>query len=98
MKSERSFYLNNDFVSKLLDVDHNLIQPIDNDWQSTDAIPFLKNHLDVLTKKPGIFPAESIAQFDKPKLHPFFTRLPQHSQINEQCITPYYPPGSDLNL
>ena len=29
---------------------------------------------------------------------PFFSRLPQYSQINEQCISPYFPPGSDVNL
>lgn len=28
------------------------------------------------TQNPGIFPTESISQFDKKTLHPFFTRLP----------------------
>ena len=71
---------------------------VENDWQSEEIIPRLANHLDFLPKHPGCYPLESIAQFDKPRLLPFFSRLPQHSQINEECITPYYPPGEDLNL
>ena len=33
-----------------------------------------------------------------PKLYTFFNGLPAYSQINEDCIAPYYPPGQDKNL
>lgn len=58
-------------------------------------IPTLANHLDILIKHPGIFPVEEINKLSKGKLNTFFTRLPQYSQINEECISPYYPPGKD---
>ena len=61
-------------------------------------IPKLQNHLDILTKCPGIYPTESIVQFNKPKLEPYFGALPQYSQINEELIAPYFTPGSDINL
>ena len=83
----------------MLDVDPLAVFPIENDWQDEKlCVPELKNHLDILPRCPGIFPTESIAQFDKKRLLPFFTRLPQYSQINEACISPYFPPGSDKNL
>ena len=75
------------------------MQAIENDWQDEKTtIPTLANYLDVLPKNPGIFPTESISKFDQARLHPFFSRLPQYSQINEECIGAYYPPGSDKNL
>jgi hypothetical protein len=93
------FYVNKQFIADLLDVDTKQIKPIPNDWQDeNETIPELKNYLDLLPKNPGIFPTESISQFDKQTLHPFFTRLPQYSQINEACISQYHPPGSDKNL
>jgi hypothetical protein len=97
--SKYMFYQNKEFISRLVDIDHKQFKAVENDWQNeAETIPTLKNYLDILPKNPGIFPTESISQFDKKKLHPFFTRLPQYSQINEQCIGAYYPPGSDTNL
>jgi len=58
-------------------------------------IPKLENGLDILIKQPGIFPTESINQYNKGKLGDFFSRLPQYSQINEEVISPYFPPGQD---
>lgn len=60
-------------------------------------VPTLQNKLDVLIKKPGIYPASEIVKMD-PKLFTYYNRLPAYSQINEDCIPPYYPPGSDKNL
>jgi hypothetical protein len=97
--SKYTFYQNKEFISRLVDIDHKQFKAVENDWQNeAETIPTLKNYLDILPKNPGIFPTESISQFDKKKLHPFFTRLPQYSQINEQCIGAFYPPGSDTNL
>lgn len=94
-----NFSLNKDFISEILDVDPLAIHPVQNDWQDElKCVPELKNHLDILPRCPGIFPTESIAQFNKKRLLPFFTRLPQYSQINESCIGAYFPPGSDKNL
>lgn len=61
-------------------------------------IPTLQNGLDIILKNPGIFPTESINHYERGTLGSFFTRLPQYSQINEACISPYYPPGQDPNL
>jgi hypothetical protein len=36
------------------------VQPVQNDWQDPKIIPRLQNHLEILTKCPGIYPAESI--------------------------------------
>jgi len=58
----------------------------------------LMNHLDILPRQPGIFSTEQISQFDPERLLPFFQRLPQYSQIREEVISPYFPPGSDKNL
>lgn len=90
---------NHEFSSKLLDLDAKGVKAVENDWQdAASTIPELKNYLNILPKNPGIFPTESISQFDKARLHPFFTRIPSYSQINEQCIGEYFPPGSDKNL
>jgi hypothetical protein len=60
--SEYNFFLNKDFISEMLDVDPLAIQPIENDWQDEQkCVPELKNHLDILPRRPGIFPTESIA-------------------------------------
>lgn len=57
---------NHEFSSKLLDLDAKGVKDVENDWQDADStIPTLKNHLDILPKTPGIFPTESISQFDK---------------------------------
>ena len=93
-----NFVRNNDFFSKMLDLDPGRHRVIDNDWQQESTIAKLSNHLDILPRCPGIYPTEAITQFNPKKLTPFFTRLPQYSQINEQCIAPYFPPGSDVNL
>jgi hypothetical protein len=74
------------------------IQPVTNDWQDPKIIPRLQNYLDFITKKPGLYPVESIIQFNKSKLEPFFGKLPQFSEINEAIIAPYFTPGSDVNL
>ena len=71
---------------------------MENDWQDESILPRLQNKLDILPRCPGIYPTEAISRFDPKKLAPFFARLPQYSQINEQCIAPYFPPGSDVNL
>lgn len=76
-----------------MDTHKNDIIPIENDWQNKSIIPHLENGLDIILKNPGIYPVESINHYTKGKLDTFFTRLPQYSQINESCITPYYPPG-----
>jgi hypothetical protein len=61
-------------------VDNKSFKTIENDWQNEkETIPTLKNCLELLPKNPGIFPTETISQFDKKRLHPFFTRLPQYS-------------------
>ena len=52
----------------------------------------------MILKKPGIYPVESINQYARGKLGTLFTKLPQYSQINEECISPYYPPSHDPNL
>jgi hypothetical protein len=52
----------------------------------------------VILKSPGIYPVESINQYNRGQLGTLFTKLPQYSQINEDCISPYYPPGQDPNL
>lgn len=93
-----SFYKNNSFISEVLDINPKSVRPIENDWQDQSILPHLKNHLDILPKCPGIYPTEAITQFNSAKLTPFFTRLPQYSQINEACISPYFPPGQDVNL
>jgi len=60
--SQYEFYLNKEFISKLLDVDTGSIGPVENDWQDEKkTIPELKNFLDVLPRNPGIFPTESIS-------------------------------------
>lgn len=41
---------------------------------------------------------ESINELNSGRLSNFYTRLPQYSQINEECIAPYFPPGQDSNL
>ena len=89
------FYLNRDRISSetTLDTHKNEIVPIDNDWQDPSIIPKLENGLDVILKNPGIYPVETINHYNKNRLGTFFTRLPQYSQINESCISPYYPPG-----
>ena len=63
----------------LKDVKIKEVLPVENDWQDPKILPRLKNHLDVLTKCPGIYPAESIIQFNKSKLERFFGELPQYS-------------------
>lgn len=60
-------------------------------------IPTLCNDIDIVIKKPGIFPTNEIVKLN-PKNYTFFNRLPAYSQINEQCIAPYNTPGSDKNL
>jgi hypothetical protein len=97
-QSNVQFYLNRDRISEVLDTNLNEIVPIKNNWQDPDIIPILENGLDVILKNPGIYPVESINHYMKGKLDTFFTRLPQYSQINEACISPYYPPGQDQNL
>ena len=89
---------NNDFFAKILDLDPQRHKVIENDWQEETMIATLKNNLDILPRNPGIYPTEAITQYNPKKLTPFFTKLPQYSQINEQCIAPYFPPGSDVNL
>ena len=78
-RSNYSFPLNKNVCSNILDVDPAVIAPVENDWQSEDILPTLKNNLDLLPKCPGIFPSESIASFDKARLMPFFSKLPQFS-------------------
>jgi hypothetical protein len=83
----------------MLEINPQEIQEVPNDWQDENkTIPELANHLHILTKQPGIFPIESIAAIDKERLMPFFSRLPQYSQINENCISPYFSPSEDKNL
>ena len=82
----------------MLDLDPSRHRVVNNDWQEETTIPTLKNKLDILPRCPGIYPTEAIAQYNPKKLTPFFAKLPQYSQINEQCIAPYYPPGADVNL
>jgi hypothetical protein len=61
--------LNKEFISTLLDTDGTQVEPVQNDWQNeAETIPELANYLDLLPKHPGIFPTESISQFDKAKL------------------------------
>ena len=91
--SNLHFYLNRDRISTPLDTSLNEIVPIENDWQDSSMIPTLQNGLDIILKNPGIFPTESINHYTRGKLGNFFTKLPQYSQINEACISPYYPPG-----
>ena len=93
-----TWHKNNDFFSKMLDLDPARHRVVNNDWQEETMIPKLKNKLDILSRCPGIYPTEAIAQYNPKKLTPFFAKLPQYSQINEQCIAPYFPPGSDVNL
>lgn len=80
-----------------VDMHQNKIEPIENDWQEYELIPTLKNHLDIVTRNPGIFPTSEIVKMN-PKLFTFFNKLPAYSQINEELIAPYYTPGSDMNL
>ena len=87
------FYLNREKISEPLNTSKNEIIPINNDWQKKEIIPTLSNGLDLILKNPGIFPVESINHYNSGKLGDFFTRLPQYSQINEECISPYYSPG-----
>lgn len=68
------------------------MEPVENDWQDYDSVPNLENKLDIIIKQPGIYPTSEIVKLD-PKLFTFFNRLPAYSQINEDCISPYYPPG-----
>lgn len=91
------FYLNHNRVSEAVDVHSNIIEPVENDWQDFESIPTLENKLDLVIKHPGIFPTSEIVKLD-PKLYTFFNRLPAYSQINEDCIAPYRPPGQDPNL
>jgi hypothetical protein len=94
-----NFHLNKEFISEMLEINPQEIQEVPNDWQDENkTIPELANHLHILTKQPGIFPIESIAAIDKERLMPFFSRLPQYSQINENCISPYFSPSEDKNL
>lgn len=57
----------------------------------------MKNNIDIVLKKPGIYPTSEIVKLN-PQNYTFFNRLPTYSQINEDCIPPYYPPGFDKNL
>lgn len=92
------FYLNRENISfPLVTQGHDII-PIENDWQDISIVPTLQNGLDIVLKNPGIFPVETINQYQRGKLGNLFTRLPQYSQINEECISPYYPPGQDNHL
>jgi hypothetical protein len=84
--------------TEMLDIEPNHLVPIKNDWQKESEIPRLQNHLDIITKNPGVFPVEEICKFNEAKLTPFFTKIPPYSQINEEVISPYFPPGSDVNL
>ena len=97
IKAHYEFTYNRDTGSELVDVHQNVIEPIANDWQSPDIIPTLQNKLDILIKKPGIYPASEIVKLD-PSLYQFFNKLPAYSQINEDGIPPYRPPGEDKNL
>ena len=90
--------MNRDRISTVLDTHQNEIVAVENDWQDPSMIPTLQNGLDIILKNPGIFPVESINHYQQGKLGQFFTKLPQYSQINEACISPYYPPGQDSNL
>ena len=92
-----NFYLNHERVSEPVDVHSNTIEPIENDWQEFSRVSTLVNQLDIVIKQPGIYPTSEIVKLD-PKLYTFFNRLPAYSQINEECISPYYPPGQDQNL
>ena len=92
------FYLNRERISELLDTSNNAVVQVSNDWQDKKIIPQLANGLDICLKHPGIFPVESINQLNSGRLANFYTRLPQYSQINEECISPYFPPGQDSNL
>jgi len=67
---------NNDFFSKMLDLDPSRHRVVNNDWQEETTIPTLKNKLDILPRCPGIYPTEAIAQYNPKKLTPFFTKLP----------------------
>lgn len=89
---------NKEHETNLKDIELRQIEPVPNDWQDPKIIPRLQNHLEILTRCPGIYPTESIVQFNKQKLAPFFGQLPQYSQINESLIAPYFTPGSDVNL
>ena len=92
-----NYYLNHEKYSKPVDIHSNIIEVIENDWQSKDIIPDLRNSLDIITKQPGIYPTSEIVKLN-PSLYTFFNGLPAYSQINEECIAPYYPPGQDKNL
>ena len=76
----------------------NEFTPIQNDWQDSKIIPTLTSGLDVILKNPGIYPTETINRLNKGKLGNFFTKLPQYSEIEEQAISPYFPPGKDAQL
>ena len=53
---------NNDFFSKMLDLDPSRHNIIENDWQEESILATLQNNLDILPKNPGIYPTEAIAQ------------------------------------
>ena len=97
-KQVQQFYLNRERISALLDCHQNDIEPVANDWQDKASIPKLAHGLDVLLKRPGIYPTETVNQLNQGRLGSFFTKLPPYSQINEECIAPYFPPGKDKNL
>lgn len=81
-----------------ISVTANPLVPIENDWQDYyKDIPTLANNLDVVIKNPGIFPTSELVKIN-PQLFSFFGKLPAYSQINEECIAPYFPPSQDQNL
>ena len=59
-----SFYLNRERVSEYLDVESNELIPIENDWQDISIVSELENGLDVIVKQPGIFPTETINNYN----------------------------------
>lgn len=63
----------------MLDLDPGRHRIIENDWQEESTIAKLSNHLDILPREPGIYPAEAITQFDPDRLAPFFSKLPAYS-------------------
>jgi hypothetical protein len=48
--------------------------------------------LDIVVKNPGIFPTSEIVKLN-PNLYSYFNKLPSYSQINEELLALYKPPG-----